>query len=111
MLSEFEQRRLRAIEQGLVSEDPEFAERIQSISARCSGPQLARRWFRGIVAVGIALVLTGLVASFALLALGVVLVLAATWIRFLIAGMDGHDDRGDPGDGPQAGPGVAGSRV
>ncbi|MFE2752327.1 DUF3040 domain-containing protein [Actinosynnema sp. NPDC059335] len=83
MLSDHEQRRLRAIEEQLANEDPEFAERIRAFDRPDPRPAAGR--LTPVVVFGLILVLIGAVADPGLVAIGLLIAAPAMGIRLLLS--------------------------
>ena len=92
MLNHFEKRRLRAIEQSLETEDPEFAERLKSCAAEqpqdAVRPSISVPLFFGAVFALVALPVSPVLA---MVILSVPVIIAA-WIRVLTARIGGAAD-------------------
>ena len=81
-LTDWERRRLDALERQLAEEDPRLAARLtRSARARRTPPRAEVRW--AIFGVGAVLVLCGLILGFASTILMAVLLLSTCWVLVL----------------------------
>ncbi|MFD7660340.1 DUF3040 domain-containing protein [Actinosynnema sp. NPDC059797] len=97
-MNEHERRRLRAIEQQLEDEDPEFAERLRALD-RPDHRQAAGR-LTCVVVFGLVLALIGVLADPALVVIGVLIAAPAWGVRLLLP----TSPRPHPAPGPDDDP-------
>ncbi|MDR6594307.1 DUF3040 domain-containing protein [Saccharothrix longispora] len=101
-LDHHEQRRFRAIEEQLASEDPRFAERIRALD-RPDHPAAVGR-LTAVIGLGLAVAVIGFVSDPALVVIGVLIAAPASALRVLVTAPRQAQPAAGPDDDEPSGP-------